>query len=378
MKELTQILAALAAAPSDDVRKWALATLVTVEGSSYRRAGARMLWRGENLPPIGGISGGCLEDDLKIHCADVVKTGAAKTIIYDTTSENDLVWGVGTGCHGIVRVVVEPARQAVPALSYVPNAWPRREPVTVATIFRFHRANAAQKLGTTLGWSDDLPVQRGNTARIITKPTCWQPMPRAAIERATRACLRARKSTTRIFRNLPGSPEIFFDYLPPPPTLAIFGAGDDAQPLARMAAELGWQVHVTDPRPAYATRERFPEAVAVGSDAPPLDEYTLAVVMTHHYIHDVPALRDLLPRKLAYLGLLGSKKRAEKILADLERDGLQITPDMRARFHAPVGLDIGADTPETIALSILAEMQSVLGRREAKPLRDRAKAIHDA
>ena len=380
MKELTQILRALENQPYDMLKKWALATLVTVEGSSYRRAGARMLWRGEDLPPIGGISGGCLEDDLKIHCADVVKTGVAKTITYDTTSENDLVWGVGTGCHGIVRVLIEPARQAVPALDLVRAAWARRAPAVVAIAFQFHHANKRTrvKLGTL---PKDAPARSAGFQPASTAKTRTAAKQTGSLRYGAAASFHTpNKSTTRIFPKLIGAPEIFFDYLPPPPALAIFGAGDDAQPLARMAAELGWQVHITDPRPAYATRERFPEAATVGPTAPPLDDHTLAVVMTHHYIHDMPLLRDLLPRagELVYLGLLGPKKRAEKILADLKRDGLRITPDMRARLHAPVGLDIGAATPEAIALSILAEMQSVLGNRDAKPLRDRAKAIYDA
>ena len=149
------------------------------------------------------------------------------------------------------------------------------------------------------------------------------------------------------------------------------------------AKELGWQVTIVDPRPAFATPERFPAADAVivarPEEAPArlaLGADTLAVIMTHHYRHDLPLLRALLPRPLAYLGLLGPRKRTEKILSDLVADGFALTPGMRARLHAPVGLDLGADNPGEVALAILAEMQSVLSGRDARPLRDRRKPIH--
>jgi len=99
--------------------------------------------------------------------------------------------------------------------------------------------------------------------------------------------------------------------------------------------------------------------------------------MTHHYIHDVPLLRDLVRRPLAFLGLLGPKKRAKKILDDLEAGGLELTAKMRSNLHAPVGLDIGGETPEEVALSIVAEIQAVLAGRNGRPLRERRKPIHD-
>jgi xanthine/CO dehydrogenase XdhC/CoxF family maturation factor len=176
---------------------------------------------------------------------------------------------------------------------------------------------------------------------------------------------------------------IFVETVGPPTALIIFGAGNDAQPLARFAAELGWHVTIADPRAAFATAARFPTADALV--VAPADQLavmlnpkpgTLVVVMTHHYVHDVPLLHALLSRPLAYLGLLGPKKRAEKILADLAADRLPITPEQRARLHAPVGLDLGADSPEQVALSILAEMQATLSGRNARPLRERTRPIH--
>jgi xanthine/CO dehydrogenase XdhC/CoxF family maturation factor len=330
MKELEAIVAAL---HTPENLPAVLATLVRVEGSSYRRPGARLLVTAAGRR-VGSISGGCLEEDVMARAAVVAKTGVPDAVVYDTTSENDLVWGVGLGCHGIVRVLLEPLRAR--------PAWAERL-----------AANVIARRPTPLAVGHDGPDRAAWGTRLADTADGADP----------RNC--------------------FSDTVAPPVALAIFGAGDDAQPLARLAAELGWHATVADPRGAFATPERFPTArrlVVAPADrlvaevAP--DAGTLAVVMTHHYVHDVPLLRDLLARPLAYLGLLGPRKRAEKILADLAAQGTAVSAEQRARLHAPVGLDLGADSPEQVALAILAEMQSVLGGRDARPLRERTQPIH--
>lgn len=332
MKELPAIVRALLAPASGDS---ILATLVSAEGSSYRRPGARML-----VTPagdrVGSISGGCLEEDVLARAGQVRTSGRAETVTYDTTSENDLVWGVGLGCHGVVRVLLERV-PAQPAWAVVlgENLSARR-PTKLAVV---HGPAGSADLGTRLA-GESLAIGRA-------------------------------------------AAEVFVETIEPPPALAIFGAGDDAQPLARLAHELGWRVTVADPRAAFATAARFPsaDALVVGpatelGSRVALDNGTAAVVMTHHYVHDVPLLRQLLPQPLAYLGLLGPRKRAEKILADLTREGFAVTPETCARLHAPVGLDLGATAPETVALSIVAEIQAKLAMRDARPLRERTRPIH--
>jgi xanthine dehydrogenase accessory factor len=330
MKELLQVLDALEAAPS---RKWALATLVTAEGSSYRRPGARLLVTADGLR-VGSISGGCLEDDVVLRAQEVLADGRARTIVYDTTAEDDLVWGVGLGCHGVVHLLIEPLPPSPAWVRGLRDRLGRRLPTELAVVWR---GTDAAPLGT--GLATDLPPAM--------------------------------------------AAEAFRQVVRPPTALLVFGAGDDARPLVRMAKELGWQVTVADPRPAWATRERFPTAddtIVVPPDTVPaglaVDADTVAVIMTHHYRYDVPLLRALWPLPLAYLGLLGPRKRAEKIIADLEADGFTATPEMRARLHAPVGLDLGAEAPEEVALAILAEMAAIRSARDARPLRERAKPIH--
>ena len=333
MKELQAIVRALLTPGGGES---VLATLATVEGSSYRRPGARLLVTADGTR-LGSISGGCLEEDVLARARGVAATGRAETVVYDTTTENDLVWGVGLGCHGVVRVVLEKLPPSPAWAIALAENFAARRPTPLAVV---HRADDPAQLGTHLAAS--LPASRESGV------------------------------------------EIFHDDVAPPTALFIFGAGDDAQPLARLASELGWHITIADPRAAFATAGRFPMADAfvvapsadlVARTAP--DANALTVVMTHHYVHDVPLLRELLARPLAYLGLLGPKKRADKILSDLARDGVAITPAMRARLHAPVGLDLGADTPPQVALAILAEMQAALTGRDARALRERAGPIHE-
>jgi xanthine/CO dehydrogenase XdhC/CoxF family maturation factor len=375
MKEFLAITAALRATTTPSV----LATLVKAEGSSYRRTGARSLWR-EGAARLGSISGGCLEEDLALHAAEVRASGDARVVVYDTTDENDLVWGAGLGCHGVVHVLLERiGAGAPPALAFVEAAWARREAVALATVFQ--AAGAREREVPPLGPAFAL-AERGETWRAANTSMMMAGAQEQCFD-AARETLRARRSASRALAVWPGAPEVFFEFLPPPPALVIFGAGDDAQPLARLAAELGWLVTVIDARPAYATALRFPEAsrliVARGEEAvaaAPLEARALVVVMTHRYLDDLPILRALLPRPLAYLGLLGPKKRAEKILADLAREGCALASEQSARLHAPVGLDLGGATPEEVALAILAEMQAVRWQRDARPLRGRTRPIH--
>lgn len=334
MKEIQAIVGRLLA---PEIRDTVLATLVSVEGSSYRRPGARLLMESDGRR-TGSISGGCLEEDVLARARRVLAIGQAETVTYDTTSENDLVWGVGLGCHGVVSILLEKLPPRPDWAVALAENFAARRPTSLAVV---HRANQPADLGT-----------------------------RIAAERPAGPA--------------PAAAAIFLDRVPPPTALVIFGGGDDAQPLARLAKELGWHVTIADPRATFATATRFPEADAfVVAPAEELvartrpDPDTLAVVMTHHYIHDVPLLRDLLARPLAYLGLLGPRKRAQKILTDLAAAGAAVAPERSRQLHAPVGLDLGADTPEQVALAIIAEMQAMLNRRDARPLRERTGPIHE-
>lgn len=327
MREIAAILDLLAAHQDSPA---VLATLVRVDGSSYRLPGARLLWLPDGTR-AGSISGGCLEEEVIEQARQVLATGRAEEVSYDTATENDLIWGSGSGCAGRVYLLIEPL--------------PVRRPAWIAALRENQRARRDTALavvhanGTTLG--------------------------------------------TQLADGTPAHPGIFFETIPPPPQLAVFGAGDDAWPLVRMARELGWHVTVVDSRAAYATVARFPEATsvlvqpaetAVAAVAP--NARALAVVMTHRFRDDAVLLRHLLTAPLAYLGVLGPRRRTERLLEEIKAAGLAVTPAMQARLHAPVGLDLGGSSPEEVALAILAEMQCRLTGRTPIHLRERTAPIH--
>jgi xanthine dehydrogenase accessory factor len=361
VKELSAILRILAA-----TTEGVLASLLRVEGSSYRRVGARLLWRPDGLR-VGSISGGCLEEDLLERAKKVHTSRIPETVVYDTTGENDLVWGVGLGCHGVVHILLEPISGLHGPWDFVAQAWQRREAVALYTTY--HAGTP-----TTLGAQFACAAGGAIWSRSDTAPP--------GLARQAELCLQGKDAIVLERGLLDANEGAVIEYLPPPLSLQIFGAGDDAQPLCRLAKELGWLVSVIDPRSAYASRTRFPEADAIhvmrAEDVAqlPWDARTVAVVMTHHYIFDLPILRALLPRQLPYLGLLGPKKRADKILHDLGNAGLTTTPEMLQTLRAPVGLDLGGSAPEEVGAAIVAEILAVLNRRNGKPLRERSQPIH--
>ncbi len=310
-----------------------LATLVSVEGSSYRRVGARLGIFADGAH-FGSISGGCLEEDLITRARALIKSEQRHELVsYDTTGENDLIWGVGTGCHGIVKVLLEVLTE--------PPSW-RDEVIAVA--------------------SDRRPV---------SVETIWE-------HPSTAAPLGTRHSASA--PDQPDQPGTVRQHLLPPWHLVVFGAGDDASPLVELASAMQWEVTVVDPRQHKATPERFPHAKTVlarpcleAIQTLAWDDRTVAVVMTHHYVHDLPLLQGLLPLHLKFLGLLGPRQRGERLL----RDAGFSAEDPAVRFlHSPVGLDLGGDGPEAVALSIMAEIQSTLHDRDARPLRQRTRSIH--
>ena len=322
MPEIARILTALDSAAGQPA---ALATLVKIDGSSYRRPGARLLLLPDGTH-TGSISGGCLEEDVMERARRVLASDQPELAVYDTTAENDLVWGVGLGCQGVVRIFIE----HIPVL----------RPDWIAIL----RANLHERRDTSLRVDYAGPAPHGTRLAGATTPGEGR----------------------------------FVETVPAPPALLICGAGDDAQPLARLAKETGWHVTVADARPAYATAERFPEVdriiaapLAEIAASLRLDARTFAVVMTHRYVDDREFLRALLPRDFPYLGQLGPRARTDRLLAELSP-----APALLAKLHAPVGLDLGGNTPETVALAILAEMQTRLTGHTPGHLRDRPGPIH--
>jgi xanthine dehydrogenase accessory factor len=334
-----------------------LATVVKVSGSTYRRPGARMLIT-EGGDYIGSVSGGCLESDLAKKAWWLTDGTRAAMRVYDNTSDEDAVWSFGLGCDGVVHVLVERwMAGSEPVLIELLDACAvQRRPGLIATVLE----------GSALGQRATL-FPDGSTRNEIGDGALA-----AAVEGELREALEAKEQGPR---EVAGS-EVFFETILPPRSLVIFGAGYDAAPLVRLGKELGWQVTVLDGRAHYAKPERFPLAdrVLVADLADPLaglalDEETAAVVMSHSLAQDLAFVKALLPRKLPYVGLLGPRRRTDRILAEC---AWPAGPEVRG----PAGLDIGAETPEEIALAIVSEIESAFAGRPGGRLSSRSGPIH--
>jgi xanthine/CO dehydrogenase XdhC/CoxF family maturation factor len=357
---------------------YVIATVVQVEGSAYRGPGTRMLVEAVDRS-LGTISGGCLEADVREQAAQVLKDDQPRLLYYDSTSEDDILWGTGLGCNGSVRVFLE----RLPATSgpHVPDLLSAcvfdEKSIALATIFATEGDTSARP-GQHLLTKDDLC-----TAGDIADAELSEKVSAALGEEFTALDITRRSAgKTRHYQLSAAKASVLLETLLPPVQIFIFGAGYDAEPVARLAAELGWTVSVVDHRPSYARAERFPDAHNVILAAPGswpqelvFDERTVALVMTHSYLQDQVVLKELLPKPLAYLGVLGPRQRTRRLLDELQAEGVALDTDRF--FFSPVGLDIGAETAEEIALSILAEAQAVLAGRRGGPLRERQEPIHD-
>lgn len=372
MKDILDVLGWLGGGASADA-PLALATVVKTDGPAYRRAGARMLVAGGRRA-VGAISGGCLEQDI-CERASRLKPGSAPTLVaYDSRGDVELVWGPATGCGGVVWVLLEDlsAPDSSAHLTAVEGYMRRRETCVLATIIGGPQDSTTTP-GTHVVFGEDLapagPFAEG--ARL------------EALRAGAADALARDRTTVRSFEA--EGLEVLFEVVRPPLRLAVYGGGHGARPLVRFAAQLGWPVTVVEHRPAHADACEFPEAErvllarpeeAVAASAP--DARTAAVVMTHNFNHDASLLRGLLRSPAPYVGLLGARARAEKILEHLrDEEAFEPGPAERARLYAPAGLSIHSETPEEVALSIVAEIQAVTNGRTGGPLRDHSRSIHD-
>ena len=350
----------------------ALATVVSIDGSSYRLPGARMLIV-DGSWIAGSISGGCLEDDVVLRAKDAIASGEPAIARYDTTNDDDIVFGVGLGCKGIIDIFVEPMNAPSPRADFIEFAGTclrERRRGTVATVLR--TTGNAPRPGSRL------LVGESEVATDITDERFLGELRRIVAEHAGPA------RTVSVSAGADGA-DVFVERIEPALPLIVFGAGHDAVPVVRLAKEIGWHVTLVDHRPAYATTARFPAAdrIVISHPAKVRDEVafdaeTVTLVMTHNYLRDRDLLEMLLASPVRYIGLLGPHRRANDILRDLKEKGVEPTPGQLARVYAPVGLDIGSEGPAEVALSILAEMQAVITSHRGGNLRERKKPIHQA
>lgn len=337
----------------------ALATVVRVNGSAYRHEGAKLLVTAAGQHS-GNVSGGCLEADVREVALRVITTGMPELRTYCGGSDEIAAWDLGVGCDGEVEILIEPVSS--PRVHERTALQAERPYVSVT------RLREAREYG-------EMP------RLVLTDAGAFGTLGDAALDAAVSRHASAWRDAGESRTVMLGDARLLVDVLQPPPRLVVVSAGDDAAILARLASEVGFRVVVVDRRPALLAPERFPTAVRlVHSTADALHEHlsldadSMAVVMTHDFADDTAYLRALVQTPVPYLGMLGPRQRTERILSRLEAE----SPLDRSRIYGPVGLDIGTDGAEQVAVSVLAELLAVRSGRQPMSLRDRRAPIHAA
>jgi len=368
MKELNEIIKAYDKAILHN-KQVALVTVVRVDGSSYRRPGARMLVADDGKI-TGAISGGCLEGDALQKALFAMVTGQNKLISYDSTGEDDIQYGLHLGCNGIVHILFEPIKKDDPQnpvelLRLISNAC--RSAVLVTLFSKKKIQPGTRLLYLNNNVHSNLPEHLQSFLTEAVQIAC------------------AEKQSSFLDVEIEMTPcTAFIEYIDRPVSLVIAGAGNDIQPLVEIAAMLGWSVAVVDGRFDYALPERFPEASKVLYSRPAdilsqikTDSQTVFLLMSHNYNYDLGFLKKILEQEFGYIGLLGPVQKRDRMLSDLMDQGIQLTEEQRSKIHGPTGLDIGAENSTEIALSIVAEIKAFLSGRSGSPMKLKKEAIHN-
>lgn len=345
----------------------ALATVTAVQGSAYRRPGAKMVLTPEG-DQLGGITAGCLEGPVASLAEDVYASGQPVLERFDLVDDDE--WGLGLGCNGVIDVFVEPVDDGWDAALAV---LADRDPVGVATVVE----------------SDAGDVPAGARATLTGDGTVDRPSERAGLPdgvlddvRDELAVVGDRGDTeVTTVEAEGGAVDVALDGVQPPPELLVFGGQPDTLPVARLARQVGFRVTVATARGARADPGRFPPASEVVAAHPTelaelVDGDTYVVVMTHNLLDDELALSTLAETEVPYVGLMGPRDRFEQLRDDLAADGEALPDGFLDRIATPVGLDLGGGSPPEIAISIVSEVVAVAHDRDGRRLREREGPIH--
>jgi xanthine/CO dehydrogenase XdhC/CoxF family maturation factor len=366
MKEIKSILKLYNTLKHSD-EKCAIAQVVRVEESSYRREGARMLVF-ESGVFEGGISGGCLEGDALQRSQIAILKQEPSIVTYDTSKEKEI--GVGLGCNGIIDVLISPITEESPLMAMLEECTRVREEHLIATVTALRGTLDSVTLGKSFYYDAKTSDLKG----------CTEGAFRNFILARVGEVRKRKKSDTYTFESGEVTARVFVELIPPPYHLSIYGDNYDVYPILQMAAVMDWEVSLTG-NIQKLKKEKL-ESVAnlypKDGDARPLvDTRTAAILMAHDYKTDIANLKELIKGPAPYIGSLGPRKRFEKMLGELRAEGVDLSEEEMARIYAPCGLEIGANTPEEIATSIFSEILSVFSGKPGGMLREKSGPIHE-
>ncbi|RAK18218.1 molybdenum cofactor sulfurylase [Anoxybacillus vitaminiphilus] len=342
-----------------------LGTIISTEGSTYQKAGAKC-FISEDGKLTGLLSGGCVESDIIEHAMKVLESEKPTVIHYDFYGDDDIAWGLGVGCNGKMNIFLQPY-------------FPAKHPEKAAVIEQYFSESLQKPLhAATIVKAKDESLQ--GKMWVIDGAFDNNDLPISVHEIAV-DYLKRKKNLKNEIVYLGGEQDlyVYYESTSPPPHLIVFGAGPDAIPLVKMAKNLKWLVTVLDHRPSYCNEENFPEAdfihVYPAGSVPnvSIHKNSYVVIMTHNFLHDKEILESILDSEAAYIGLLGPWRRTDRLIA---MSNTLLSNEKIHRIHSPIGLDIGAKTPEEIAFSILAEIMMVYRGGTGKKLSQLACMAH--
>ncbi|MBP1154453.1 MULTISPECIES: XdhC/CoxI family protein [unclassified Paenibacillus] len=326
--------------------RFALATIIRVDGSAYRREGAKMLF-GEDGRRYGTISAGCLEEDLIHHAQEVIKFNTSKSVTYDLKSTDDFSWGQSAGCDGEIEVYIE-------AIVWEQDEWNHCTPVwsLIDRLLEGGKRIVSAKCvkgkdnqGTQFLYSHDGEMIWGKQDSNLNQNQKLVPYVKEILE---------NRRNTKLIHIFDLESDFLFELFTPKESLYVFGAGPDAEPLVKLASSVDFSVTVIDPRSSRCTEENFPTADHRIIEHPEtylastrLPSQSFVLVMTHNFNWDQKILQHFLHCPPAYLGVLGPRRRTERLIIN------KSLPDM---IHSPIGINIGAEGPEEISISVMAEL----------------------
>ncbi len=350
-------------------RDAAIACVVKISGSAYRRPGARFLIADDGST-LGGISGGCLEEDVRQAGLAVIEDGECRLLHYETGDDDEALWGLGLGCDGAVDIFVAPSTRP---------GFPEAADQLRTLLTQDNAFAAVTVLGKTSSSGTAAGTQTPIDGRMLilgANPNLAASTGDAGVDEALLAAANDAADAGVSRTVLVDGVRAFVEVFEPPPYLIICGAGDDAMPMVRSAADAGFRVLVVDHRPAYLAAERFPTAWRLVEALPddvleiPAGGDTFVVLKTHNLARDKAWARRFLAAPIPYLGLLGPRARCEEIAEEAAEDD-------RERIFAPIGLDLGAEGPEQVGLAVVSELLAVRSRRSPGHLKNRKAPIHD-